>query len=483
MNEKKAIYQQMFYSTGKYVVLKNIFMVVSGIIGIFVVRLLGPYEYGKYSLVWQLISTIGPIISLGWLTTLARFIPEKSTIPEKAILFSQSVISVLLFSVIFFVGMIIFVRLFPGLIPIEVRQIKLAFGIFVILVAFFNIFEGVYRGLGKFNEWTIIDGLRSNLSSVLAIILLVIGYRYYQTIIFSNFVFGLIFVILIFNYLIKYLNINFSKLWGNWPVDSSVRNFALTMLIGQIVFLLGSSIDSILLRALLKDPAQVGIYNAGIRIPKMIEAMLIAPLPAPFLYYFSHPELGQSREKILEFGSRLLGVIFGFCGIFLFSFSQEIILFLFGSNYSESIMVLRIFSLILYLLGFNILVSPYFQSINKPQIPLFAGIISFVIFFVGDILLIPEFKSIGPAITVLIGLFIQTMFIFYFLSRLNVKYLTNLILLTLCIIVSVFIGFYTVFYISLLIFIIFIILTRLITLEDIKRWQSVTFVTTKNIKS
>jgi hypothetical protein len=114
--------------------------------------------------------------------------------------------------VIFFVGMIIFVRLFPGLIPIEVRQIKLAFGIFVILVAFFNIFEGVYRGLGKFNEWTIIDGLRSNLSSVLAIILLVIGYRYYQTIIFSNFVFALIFVILIFNYLIKYLNINLGNL-------------------------------------------------------------------------------------------------------------------------------------------------------------------------------------------------------------------------------------------------------------------------------
>ncbi len=83
------IYQKIFYSTGKYVILKNIFMFITGIFGILIVRLLGPSEYGKYALVWQLVGTIGPIISLGWLTTLSKFLPEKNEI-EKKNLFSQS---------------------------------------------------------------------------------------------------------------------------------------------------------------------------------------------------------------------------------------------------------------------------------------------------------------------------------------------------------------------------------------------------------
>jgi O-antigen/teichoic acid export membrane protein len=456
-------------------------MCITGVLSVFIVRLLGPSEYGKYSLVWQLIGTIGPIISLGWQATLAKFVPEK-TDEEKKSLFTQSFLSVLVASIIFFIIGFFIIQLFPKIIPLEIKDLKFVFLIFIILVAFFNVFEGFYRGLGKFNEWTVIDGLRSNLGNILGIILLIIGHRYYKSIILSNFLFSCFFFFLIFSYLFKWIIIDSIKML-NLRIEKEIQNFVLTMFIGQIVLLFGTTIDSVLLRALLKDPTQVGFYNAGIRIPKVIELMLIAPLPTPFLYYFSHPELGQSKEKILEFGSRLLGVIFGFCGIFLFSFSQEIILFLFGSNYNESIMVLRIFSLILYILGFNILVSPYFQSINKPQIPLIAGIISFVVFFVGDIFLIPKFKSIAPAISVLIGLFIQTMFILYFLSRLNVKYLTNFILLTLCIIVSVFVGFYTVFNISLLVFIICVILTRLITLDDIKRWQSVTIITTKNVKS
>jgi PST family polysaccharide transporter len=445
-------------------------MIITGIVVILVVRLLGPEEYGKYALVWQLVGTVGPILSLGWHPTLAKFLPEK-TEQEKKILFSQSLISVLVICLFFFIVGYFVIQFFPKIIPVEIKQIKIVFLLFIILVAFFNVFEGFYRGLGKFNQWTVIDGLRSNLGNVLAIVLLIIGYRYYQTVIFSNFIFAVLFVILLFNYLIKYLNVNIGI--DNFGVEKPVRNFALTMFIGQIVYLLGTSIDSILLRALFKYPAQVGYYNAGIRIPKIIETMLIAPLSTPFLYYFSHPETSENRKKIIEFGTKMLGIICGLMSLFLFSFAKEIILFLFGQTYSESIMVLRIFSLTLFILGFFILLSPYFLSINKPLIPIVLGFFTFLLFFAFDLLLIPQLKSTGPAVSMLVGLIIQALSMLYILLRWGVKCLANFILLFFCIAVSVVVGFYLSFYISLPAFVILIWLTRLFTLNDIKTWRKI----------
>ena len=140
------IYKKIFVSTTKYVMLKNFFMCITGILAIFFVRLLGPEEYGKYSLVWQLISTIGPIISLGWHSTLAKFIPERND-EEKKVLFSQSFISVAVVSIIFFIVGFLIMQLFPKIIPLEIKNLRLVFLIFIVLVAFFNVFEGFYRGL------------------------------------------------------------------------------------------------------------------------------------------------------------------------------------------------------------------------------------------------------------------------------------------------------------------------------------------------
>jgi len=79
------LYRKIFFTTTKYVFLRNFFMCITGLLNIFIVRLLGPSEYGKYSLVWQLIATIGPILSLGWQSTLARFIPEKNDVEKKGL--------------------------------------------------------------------------------------------------------------------------------------------------------------------------------------------------------------------------------------------------------------------------------------------------------------------------------------------------------------------------------------------------------------
>ncbi|MCS7232105.1 MAG: oligosaccharide flippase family protein [Elusimicrobiota bacterium] len=467
------IYREIFWGTTKYVVLRNIFMVITGVISIFIVRLLGPSEYGKYSLVWNLISTVGPILSLGWLNTLARFIPETSSLEEKSKLFSQSLSLVLLICSLFLVVFLSAIKLIPKFFPAEIKQIAFIFSLFVCLVAIFNIFEGMYRGLGKFNRWTIIDGIRSNLSILFALILLVFGYKSFKTVIMSSFLITILFALVLFFHLSQFI-VKPKQFLPN----PTVRKFLLTMLSGQVIFLLSTNIDSVLLRALLKDPTQVGLYNAGIRIPKMIETMLIGPLSVPFLYYFSHPEIMHSKEKILEFGSKMLGILLGMISLFLFSFSKEIIVIIFGSQYLSSVEVLQMFSLVLFILGFLILFSPYIYSINQPLIPLLFGGVNFVLVLVLNLIFVPKFKIVGPSLSIFFSLVILG--ILYPIVTHQPQCLKNFIFLLFGVGFSIIMSMISSVYFAFPIFVGVVWLTKMFTLNDIKLWYKIVIVFRRN---
>jgi len=467
-NNDSTNYSKIFYSTSKYLVLKNIFMVITGILSIFIVRLLTPVEYGKWSLVWQLIGTVGPMISLGFLTTLSKFIPEYPDIQRKKLLFSQSISIVLISFSVFAFFYILGNSLFPKFIPQEIKVVKFPFMFFVGCVALINLFEGYYRGLGKFNQWSVIDGSRSIISAGLSILFILILSNRFEILFYTYF--SLIFLFLLFLFISLRDHINFNS---DLKIEKKIINFSLIMFSGQIVFLLGTSIDSVLLRALLKDPSQVGYYNAGIRIPKLLEAMLISPLSVPFLYYFSHYNISHSRETILEFGSKMLGIIFGFLALFLFSFADKIVLIVFGKMYQESIIILRIYSINLLFWGYQALLLPYFYSINKPLSPVIFLSISYILFFILNLILIPKLKSTAPAITTLIMLIIYNSLLSSTISNQKVKCFRNFTFLTVSILIVTISGFYFSFYISIPIFFIIILTTQILKFSDIELFKKI----------
>src|SRR5262245_6168787 len=92
---EKSAYHDLFHSTSRYIILRNIFFVVSIAFSILVVRTLGPKEYGKWSLMWQIISTLAPILSLGFLGSLSKFLPEYPEREAKVDLFSRAFFIVL----------------------------------------------------------------------------------------------------------------------------------------------------------------------------------------------------------------------------------------------------------------------------------------------------------------------------------------------------------------------------------------------------
>lgn len=466
------IYRQIFFTTTKYVLLRNIFMVITGVASIFIIRLLGPCEYGKYSLIWNLISTIGPILSLGWLSTLAKFLPEKVDIKEKSILFSQSLFSVLGIGFIFFWFFNLVVKFYPQIIPLEIKEIFLIFSLFVIVVALFNIFEGFYCGLGKFNKWTTIDGLRSNFGNLISLILLIYGLISYKVVITMNFFVSIIFLFFLF------LSVkNFIFLQPHlYKIEKQIIIFCLSLLLGQIVYMLSVNLDIILLRGILKDPRQVGYYSAGIRIPKIIETMFIGHLPVPLLYYFTSNETSHLKEKILIFSSKMLGFLFGMFSLVLFTFSDYIIPFLFSNKFAESSIVFKFFALSLSILAFLVLMPSFYLSQNKPHLPVMIYFLIMVVFCsLVNIFLIPRYKFFAPVISYLISLIIYAMTICIdCYKRYKLNLILNLVGLFVFLFFSVVLEIaFNVKFLSFLIFILICFITRTVSIEDISRFKSV----------
>jgi O-antigen/teichoic acid export membrane protein len=445
-------------------------MVLIAVVSILLVRFLSPAEYGKWSLVWQLIGTIAPLLSLGFLSTLAKFMPEYETTAEKSRLFSQTIFLVLIIFTVSSMIYLILISWLPRLFPLEVKTVKYSFMFFIGIIAFFNLAEGYYRGLGKFNQWTVIDGMRSFMSSGVAVLACLYLAVKFEVVFYSYFLVSLAVV-----FIMIYYFRNSIVLPDTLKLEKKILTFSLSMIAGQIIFLIGNTMDSVLLRVLLKDTSQVGFYNAGIRIPKMFETMLIGPLSVPFLYYFTNPENLENRKKIFEFGSRMLGITCGVLALFLFSFAKEIVVVLFSSVYEQSIIVLRIFSLILFFQGFNILFSPFFTAINKPLLPVFASVITTATLILFNFLLIPVFKAAGPTISTLIGLLFQTIFLVYLLKRNNIECVFVFIKLLLCVSVSIIIGIYISYYLTLPCFLAFVLLTKSFVIADIKILTKIVF--------
>lgn len=454
------ILSSIFYSTAQYITLRNIFMLTTAILSIFIVRLLTPVEYGKWALVYQLIATIGPIINFGFLSTLAKFIPEYTDEKKKNELFSQSLFIVicifLLFSLLFTLG----TSLFPSFIPQEIKVIKYPFMFFIGSLALINSFEGYYRGLGKFNQWAIIDGTRSVLSAGLAILLILVLSNKFEVVFYTYFSIAILFLIFLFCHLRENLNLNLN-------LNSQITKFALTMFIGQVIFLLMSNVNPVLLRSLLKDPKEVGYYFAGIRLPQLFEVVLLGHFTAPFLFYFSHPDTSQAKERIIEEGTKILGTIFGFISLVSFSFADKILPFLFGEIYLKSIPVLKIYSFWIFLFSLQVFATSFFISINKPLLLLTLGFIFFILNLSLNILFIPQLKAQGAALASIIAIFFLISIYFYFYERHGVKIITKVWLVIGGLVFSLLVGIFINPYLCPIIFVIVSLVTRLDSKKEI----------------
>lgn len=461
MSENLPLYRMMFRSTVAHSGVRTAFSVATTILTIFIVRLMGPQEFGKFSLILQLAVTSGLFLSWGSSATLAKFLPELKEKKSQAHLSSQALEISLISILIFVVAFLLLCQFVPSLFPNEIKSTKFLFILFTSLFAIFNVFQGVFRGIGRFIQWSFVEGLNDFFARGLALSLIIFLSLSYQTVLLSYV------GALLCSDLYSFAKTRNQFIITDLKVDAQVARFGINMLLGSIVFMMGTSLDAVLLRGLLKDPNEVGYYFAGVRIPQIFQSFLLAPLAIPFIYYFTHPDTVHTREQIIHLGTKLLGVVCGLVSLVFFSFGDLIITLFYGEFYARSIPVLKIYSFVFFVIGLQSFSGPFFMAINKIHIPLYLGFCSVFVLLGLDLWFLPIWQSAGSALANVVMLTLLTLCYAFIMSRSGLKIVRPTLILMIGILLSVLSELLWLPYASIPFFILFIFAVKLFSREEI----------------
>ena len=457
------LYQKIFRLTFLHFGIRSFFSLTTAVLMIFIMRKMGPQEFGKFSLVLQLAVTSGLFLSWGSASTLSKFLPELKVHPSQSRLSSQAIEVSLISMGVFLLFFFLLYFLAPSILPDEIKSIKLIFVLFVGLFAIFNVFQGIFRGLGKFVQWSLIEGSNDFIARIFTLLLLLFSSTTYQNTLYCFSMSLLIMTLYSFSIIRKQFFLSDLK------IDPKVSHFAVIMLMGSVIFIVGTSADAVLLRALLKDPQEVGYYFAGIRIPQIFQSLLLTPLSIPFLYYFTHPDTSHTREQIIKLGTKLLGLICGVVSLIFFSFGSIIVSLLYGDSYSKSIDVLRIYGFVFFIIGMQSFVGPFFVAINKVHVQMWIGFFSVLSLLALDFLLIPHWKSMGSALANVIMLSLQTISYIYILANNKIDIVRFSLLLSGGMLLSVSLELFFLPYSALPFFLFFVWISRLFSKEEIDK--------------
>lgn len=167
------------------------------------------------------------------------------------------------------------------------------------------------------------------------------------------------------------------------------------------------NIDSFLIGKYI-SPAALGNYNKSYQLlmyPAAVFNGIINPVLQPILSDYE-----EDVETIRDVYFNLVHILLLFgipISIFMSSCSQEIVFFLFGKQWIDSIFPLKILSLTIWIQVINITASAIYQSRNKTRYLLLNGILSSLV-IVGSILCGLYFKNIqAVSISLAIGFFIN----------------------------------------------------------------------------
>ena len=372
----------------------------SGVAGVgflaslFLYRLLGPEEAGKFQLLIAVTATAGTAMNLGLYETLARFVPERS--PESgAGLFRRGVhfnVYAFLFSLVLFGGLLIL-----GLVPAELRIAPIAVIVTTAAYAFQATALGMLRGQGRLNVIPWLEMARNFGGRIAALVVAVALVASFATAFRAYAAIQL--VVLVFTF--YFLRRAFSVSEGRFTATET--RVARLLLLGEMLGILILVADIYLLRILM-DAHDVGIYAAGVRPTRIGKQMVLGPLMVPLLYYFSHPESAYLKDRIVAKGTRIAGVLMGVMGMAMILLAEPLVRIVLGDQFAESIPVLQIYIAYAMGHGMTMFFFPFFNSVNRPQYGIYLKLVTLLLSGTLALVLIPRYGVVGAAVGGVLGM-------------------------------------------------------------------------------
>ena len=377
---------------------------------IYLARYLGVSDFGILTFGISFTTIMGVTADLGLSILTVREIARDKSISSS---YTGNLIVIKLVLSSITMGLIaLFMNLFNY--PAQTIQVVYLLGLWMVFTSFTQLFYSVFQAYEKMEYQSI--------GTILYSILLFSGVFYG---IFSNFSiqwFALIYLIVsgvvlfytIFIYLARFPRPNLQVNWNFWK---SKLTLALPLSIASIFSTIAFRVDTVLL-SLFQGYVVVGLYTAPYKI---IEVLLFIPsvysaVIFPVLSRF-HVSSKESFQLIYIKSIKYM-IILGLpiaAGVTILS--QDIILLLYQSAFSGSVVALQILiwtvPLLLLTTSFGIILI----SMNKQVLAIRLTFI-YMIFNIGvNLVVIPQFSYLGAAVVTVLTELLNFVMLFYYLSK------------------------------------------------------------------
>lgn len=395
---------------------QTLIKVINFIFIVFLARLIGAQDFGKYSFVMVLFGMLSLLANFGFDTLIVRDIARNRSLSSAYFwnsLFIKLTVSLfILFIISVFFG-------FTSIISDAVKRNCLLISCFILS---FNCitqtmwsFTDAYE---KMQYHSILNVFYNFGRMTIGLTLIFMGYG--LIILFLGLLLVEILVListaLVTDKAIKLppAGINFNIIGDligkSWP-------FALLGFLGLIYF----RVD-ILILSWLKGDETVGWYNAayGLLVGLMFipDSLITALFPVMSRYYKNSEEaLRLTYQKSVKY-LFILGLPIA-VGIIILS--NKIILLLYGQNYTNAVPALRILGLAIVLIFINAPLGRLFFSINKQKVVLSLSLLTVFTNIVLNLLTIPKLSYIGSSVSTVISEILSSIIFFSLLNRYTFK--------------------------------------------------------------
>ncbi|EDY35505.1 MatE family [Aciduliprofundum boonei T469] len=361
----------------------------------YMVRYLGPANYGIIAFALALNGIFGVITNFGLDPLIVREVARNKTIAKKYL--SNGVALKILFGLLTFLSIALVVNIVGY--PIVTKKVVYLITISTIIAAVNNIFYDIYQAFEQLEYKSLSQVITSTFSLLLVFAAIIMNLNVIYFAIIYVFVgviaLGYNVVIVTLKFIKPKIEIDL-KFWKEnlreaWP-------FAISSVFVAIYFW----IDSIML-SYMKGNEVVGVYNAAYRLVYLL-------LIIPGIYFQAvYPVLSKayvSSLKKLKFiyirSLKYFAILGIYIGIITILFGDKIILWIFGEQYLPSVPALKIliWAVVMSFMAF----SPYYtlNSINKQIIYTKITALGALLNFVMNIYAILRWSYIGASVTTVI---------------------------------------------------------------------------------
>lgn len=411
MSTVRIIYKNMFFLSTAEIISK----ILQFIVMVYAARLLDKPSFGKFSFALSLSFIAIILADLGIHTLLIREVARNKNYASKY--FINALVAKLVLALITYVFIIIFINAVDY--PKETRHIVYVILIFAILSSFTDLYYSIFRAFEKMFYDSLIKVLRMIILTSAGLYVL---FRYHDALVFSfTFILAEI-LMLILAYFIaskKFIKIR-------WMLDKRFMikivkksfPFGLAFAFGAIYFYIGS-----IMLSKMRGDIEVAIYSVAYNL--VLAILFIPTVYTNAIYPVMSRYFKTSKENLIliyKKSFKYLYIIGLPISIGSYVLADRIIVFFYGREYVNSIIVLQVISLYIFIKFLNFLYGYILSSINQQNKRMFSQGSTAVFNIVANLILIPKMGYVGAAIASLVTEVFLFVLYYWYVSKLFYTY-------------------------------------------------------------